>query len=121
MTAEAALIAGSSRRLDQWLWFARIAKSRSFASRLCAAGTVKVNGVAIGKARHAVRIGDTIGVPQGAFQRTVRVLALGVRRGPAAEARQLYEEAAPPMHLSSLSRVWTPLLDDHPSEREAEP
>ena len=98
-----------SRRLDQWLWFARFVKSRSLAARLCAAGAVAVNGIAVTKANHLIRAGDTIAVPQGAFRRTVRVLALGARRGPAAEARGLYEEtsrsAAPLRPRSNLDAV----------------
>jgi len=107
--------APASRRLDQWLWFARLAKSRSLAARLCAAGAVTINGVNIRKANHAVRIGDVIAVPQGPFRRTVRVRALGMRRGPTAEARLLYEETAAPVRLSELAAAWAPLLaDDEP-------
>ena len=101
-----------SRRLDQWLWFARLVKTRSLASRLCAAEAVTVNGATIRKANHTVRIGDTVVVPQGAFRRTVRVLALGLRPGPAAEARSLYEEIAIPVHRSELAPAWEPLLVD---------
>jgi ribosome-associated heat shock protein Hsp15 len=99
-------------RLDQWLWFARLAKSRSLAARLCADGAITLNGVAVGKANQLVRIGDIIGVPQGRWQRTARVVALGVRRGPASEARRLYEEVAPPARLRDLGPEWAPLLAD---------
>ncbi len=102
----------SSRRLDQWLWFARLVKSRSLAGRLCAEGTVSVNQAAVRKPNHSIRIGDIVIVPQGPFRRTVRVLALGTRRGPAIEARQLYEESAAPVRLSEPAPVWTPLLAD---------
>jgi len=112
LSAVDASSAAATRRLDQWLWFARFVKSRSRASRLCAAGAIAVNGVAVRKANHTVRIDDTIAVPQGAFQRTVRVLALGTRRGPAAEARLLYEETAAPMRLRELAPDWTPLLGE---------
>ena len=90
------------RRLDQWLWFARLVKSRSLAARLCASGAVTVNALPARKPNHAVRIGDLILVPQGAYVRSVRVLKLGVRRGPAAEAQQLYEATAAPIRLSEL-------------------
>jgi ribosome-associated heat shock protein Hsp15 len=103
----------SRRRLDQWLWFARFAKSRSLAARLCAAGAVAVNGTAVQAASHAVHIGDIIVVPQGPYCRTVRVLALGLRRGPAAEARDLYEESNGPVRRSEPA--WTPLLGDEDS------
>jgi ribosome-associated heat shock protein Hsp15 len=108
----AAVPARASRRLDQWLWFARIVKSRSLAARLCAAGGVIVNGATVEKANHLLRIGDTIAVPQGGYRRTVRVLGLGARRGPAAEARLLYEEAASAVRLSEPAPSWTPLLSD---------
>ena len=100
------------RRLDQWLWFARFVKSRSLAARLCAAGSIMVNGSAVHAASHMVGIGDTIAVPQGRYCRTVRVRALGVRRGPAAEARALYEENDAPARLSQSAPAWVPLLGD---------
>jgi len=108
--------ASASRRLDQWLWFARFVRSRSLAARLCTAGAVTVNGLPVSKANHVIRIGDVITLPQGAFCRTVRVLALGWRRGPAAEARSLYEETVAPVHRSEPEPAWTPLLvgDDEP-------
>lgn len=101
----------ASRRLDQWLWFARFARSRSLAARLCAAGAVAVNGALVAKANHAVRPGDTVTVPQGPWQRTVRVVALGDRRGPAGEARALFEETAA-IRRAELLPQWEPLLAD---------
>jgi ribosome-associated heat shock protein Hsp15 len=98
-------------RLDQWLWFARLAKSRSLAARLCAAGAVAINGSTVIKPNQAVRIGDFVVVPQGDVQRTVQVLALGIRRGPAAEARTLYHETAA-VRLRDAAPDWVPLLDD---------
>ena len=98
----------TSRRLDQWLWFARFAKSRSLAARWCAAGEVAVNGVAVAKANHAVREGDLVVVSQLDWQRTVRVVGLGVRRGPAAEAQTLFEDVAAPRRAEN--RAWEPLL-----------
>jgi ribosome-associated heat shock protein Hsp15 len=99
-----------SRRLDQWLWFARLVKSRSFAGRLCASEAVTLNGVVVRKPNHMVRIGDAIAAPQGAYRRTVRIVALGWRRGPATEARLLYEETGAPIRLADLTPAWEPLL-----------
>jgi ribosome-associated heat shock protein Hsp15 len=98
------------RRLDQWLWFARLVKSRSRAARLCAAGAVAVNGMTVKKVNHILRAGERVTVQQGAFCRTIRVRGLGERRGPAAEARLLYEEIAPAVHQSEMTPAWTPLL-----------
>lgn len=84
-----------SIRLDKWLWQARFCKSRALASKLCAAGRVRVSGTVVQKAHHMVRIGDVLTFPQGPHIRVVRILALGTRRGPAAEARLLYEDLSP--------------------------
>jgi ribosome-associated heat shock protein Hsp15 len=114
-------MAGAERakgRLDQWLWFARLAKSRSLAARLCAAGAVAVNGSPVKKPNHLIRIGDIVLLPQGGWQHTVRVAALGMRRGPAAEACLLYEKAALSVRLTDLAPVWMPLLGaDEPEDR----
>ena len=103
----------TSRRLDQWLWFARLAKSRSLASRLCTAGVIILNGVVVRKARHLIRIGDIIVVPQGVLSRTIQVKALGSRRGPSSEAQLLYEETAAPAGVLELDPPWRPLLVDN--------
>ncbi len=112
MTAIALAPERAKTRLDQWLWFARLAKSRSLAARLCAAGAVRVNGATVTKPNQTVRVGDLVVVPQGEWQRTVRVLALGIRRGPAAEARTLYQEAGAAARLNDPAPDWVPLLDE---------
>ncbi len=111
MTAIAIAPERAKTRLDQWLWFARLAKSRSVAARLCAAGAIAINGAMVTKPNQTVRVGDFVVVPQGGVQRTVRVLALGVRRGPSSEARALYQETAA-ARLSDLAPIWVPLLDE---------
>lgn len=99
----------TSRRLDQWLWFARFAKSRSLAARLCAESAITVNGVVVIRANHAVKPGDVVTLPQGPWQRTVEVLALGARRGPAGEARTLFRETVSVRRVE-LTPAWEPLL-----------
>jgi ribosome-associated heat shock protein Hsp15 len=101
----------ASRRLDQWLWFARFAKSRSLAARLCIEGAIIVNGAAVAKANHGVKPGDVVTLPQGPWQRTVQVLAIGTRRGPAVEAQTLFRETAS-VRRANLQPAWEPLLAD---------
>jgi ribosome-associated heat shock protein Hsp15 len=84
-------------RLDKWLWHARFCKSRTLAAKLAAAGRVRVSGTLVFKAHHTVKPGDVLTFPLGPHIRTVKVLALGERRGPAPEARLLYEDLAPPL------------------------
>jgi ribosome-associated heat shock protein Hsp15 len=82
-------------RLDKWLWQARFFKSRAAATRLCAAGRVRIDGRPVAKAHQPVKPGDVLTFPQGRAIRVVRVVGLDVRRGPAAEARTLYEDLSP--------------------------
>jgi ribosome-associated heat shock protein Hsp15 len=86
----------SDLRLDKWLWFARFTKSRSLATKLVSDGKMRVNGVPTQKAHYAVKIGDVLTFALGPHIRVIRIAALGVRRGPAPEARLLYEDLDPP-------------------------
>jgi ribosome-associated heat shock protein Hsp15 len=100
----------STLRLDLWIWYARLAKTRSLAARLCAGGLVVLNGRVVAKPNQKVRPGDVVTLPQGRMRREVAVLALGARRGPAAEARALYAERRPPEPLAPVKPEWEPLL-----------
>lgn len=84
-------------RLDKWLWFARFVKSRSLATKLVAEGNMRVNGAPTQKAHLAVKPGDVLTFALGAHIRVIRIAALGARRGPAPEARLLYEDLDPPV------------------------
>lgn len=79
-------------RVDKWLWQARFVKSRSLAAALVTGAHVRLNGAKIAKPAHAVGPGDVLTFPQGDRIRIVRLVALGARRGPAAEAQGLYED-----------------------------
>ena len=97
-------------RLDKFLWFARFARTRSAAARLCLDGRVKIGGVAATKPHQPVRIGDWLTVDYGAVTRRVRIRALGERRGDGVMARRLYDEPAPPLRVEIAE--WEPLLED---------
>jgi len=84
----------SASRLDKWLWHARFFKTRGLAQKACEAGRIRVNGQRITKAHRSVGPGDVLTFVQGRIVRIVRVLAVAERRGPAPEARRLYEEIA---------------------------
>lgn len=82
---------GARIRLDKWLWQARFFKARTRAAQEIAAGHVRVNGTRITKPAQAVGPGDVLTFVQGAQLRVVRILAPGLRRGPAPEAQALYQ------------------------------
>ncbi|KPQ16529.1 MAG: ribosome-associated heat shock protein Hsp15 HslR [Rhodobacteraceae bacterium HLUCCO18] len=83
-------------RLDRWLWHARFFKTRSLAARIVSGGGVRVNGVRTAKPAAAVGPGDVLTFAQARAIRVVRIAALGTRRGPAAEAQDLYDDLDPP-------------------------
>jgi ribosome-associated heat shock protein Hsp15 len=78
-------------RLDKWLWAARFFKTRSLAQQAIAAGRVKLNDARV-KAAHELKPGDAVAVRVGELEWRVEVKALSDRRGPAEEARKLYQE-----------------------------
>lgn len=83
-------------RLDKWLWYARFHKSRTLAAAVCAGGRIRLNGTPVTRAHQMVRPGDVLTFPYGNEIRIIRIVALGERRGPAVEARTLYEDVATP-------------------------
>lgn len=93
-------------RLDVWLWRARLFKSRARATAFCVEDGLRINRIKTGKAHHLVRPGDVLTFALGAQVRVLRVVSLGTRRGPAAEARTLYEE----LNSSRLAALHDPAL-----------
>jgi len=79
-------------RLDKWLWAARFFKTRSRAQQAVASGRIKVNGERAKPARE-LRVGDGVSVKRESFDWSVTVKHLSEKRGPAEEARKLYEES----------------------------
>jgi ribosome-associated heat shock protein Hsp15 len=78
-------------RLDKWLWAARFFKTRSLAQKAIEAGRVKLNEVRV-KPAHALRVSDLVSVRVGELDWHVQVRQLAEKRGPAEQARKLYEE-----------------------------
>jgi len=83
-------------RIDKWLWQARFFKTRTLASKIVQGGKVRVDGTPISKPSRTVGVGNVLTFAQGDAIRVVRICALGERRGPAPEARALYEDLSPP-------------------------
>ena len=89
--------AGQARqRIDKWLFFARLRKSRSLAAKSVESGDVSINGVSIRQPSHAVRAGDVVVLSLDRHDMVVKVLQPGERRGPYEEARLLYSDMTPP-------------------------
>jgi ribosome-associated heat shock protein Hsp15 len=81
-----------SLRLDKFLWFARIVKTRGLAQQLAEEGRLRISGRLVERAHCPVRVGDVLSFAQRGQVRVLKVETLPTRRGPPAEARTLYSE-----------------------------
>ncbi|MBA3039990.1 MAG: RNA-binding S4 domain-containing protein [Alphaproteobacteria bacterium] len=87
---------GSRQRIDKWLFFARVSKSRSLAQERVAGGHVRINGQIVRQSSHLIGPGDRIEVALQKRDIVLLVVKAGERRGPYEEARLLYQDMTPP-------------------------
>lgn len=83
-------------RIDKWLWFARVVKTRTLAHKLAVSGRVRINREKNDNAARPVKVGDVLTITFDSGVRILRITGIGARRGPAPEARLLYEDLSPP-------------------------
>jgi ribosome-associated heat shock protein Hsp15 len=79
-------------RIDRFLFFIRVVRSRTLAQSIIEGGHVRVDGKRTEKSSEEVRAGSIVALPLHDRVRVFRVLALPLRRGPSSEARACYEE-----------------------------
>ena len=80
------------QRIDKWLWFARVVRTRSAAARLVSDGHVRLNGQRVEGPAKGVGPGDVLTIALERQVRVVRVVATGLRREGFPQARQLFED-----------------------------
>ena len=90
------MTAAGRQRIDKWLFFSRAVKSRSLAAKLAVAGRVRINRDKAAQASDLVKPGDVLTITLDRTIHVWKVVDVGVRRGPAEEARKLYEDMSPP-------------------------
>jgi ribosome-associated heat shock protein Hsp15 len=78
-------------RIDKWLWHARFYRTRALAQSAADSGLIRLNGARIEKSSATIAPGDVLTLPRGPGVMAVRVTGLAARRGPADDARALYE------------------------------
>ena len=86
------MVHGHGLRLDKWLWFARLTKTRGDAQRLCESRHLRLDGRVIDRPSALVRAGSVVSFPKHDEVVVVRVEGLAERRGPFVEARELYTD-----------------------------
>lgn len=95
MAANASAVPDEALRIDVWLWRARLAKTRAQAAAKADQGLIRLRrdgrDSRIDKASRPIRPGDELTFAIGGRVVALRVLGLGVRRGPAAEAQLMFE------------------------------
>ncbi|MGM4982875.1 MULTISPECIES: RNA-binding S4 domain-containing protein [Rhizobium] len=96
MKDEGQTFSGSRQRIDKWLFFARMVKSRSLAQVYVQNGSVRVNGERVVQPSYGIKAGDRIELSLERRDLVLVVRAPGERRGPFEEAKLLYEDLTPP-------------------------
>jgi ribosome-associated heat shock protein Hsp15 len=89
------MVGEGRQRVDKWLFFSRAVKSRSLAAKIVVAGRVRINRDKAAQASDTVKPGDVLTVTLEGRILVWKVLSCGTRRGPADEARLLYEDMSP--------------------------
>lgn len=77
-------------RIDKLLWYLRLAKTRTIAQAMAGEGHIRLNGRRIDRSHQKVTAGDVLTLVQGESVRTIELLTLPNRRGPAPEAQSCY-------------------------------
>lgn len=106
---------GAGQRIDKWLFFTRLTKTRSLAQAIVQSGAVRVNREKTDQPSKTVRPGDVLTLSLHGRVRVVRVQGAGARRGPPSEAALLYEDLSPPAEARPPE---TPIAEPRPGPRE---
>ena len=102
------------QRVDKWLWFSRLVKTRTLASELVSTGKLRINKLKVSKPSHTVQAGDVLTFTHYGRLRVIKIAAIGARRGPAPEAQALYEDLSPP-----VEKTGEEAQNNDPGQRES--
>lgn len=105
------MAAAGRQRLDKWLFFSRVVKSRSLAAKLAVSGRVRINRDKASQASDLVKAGDVLTITLERRILVWKVLDTGTRRGPAPEARTLYEDLSPAPSQAEIPDAQAPLRE----------
>jgi ribosome-associated heat shock protein Hsp15 len=101
-------------RLDKWLFFTRLMKSRSEAAELCESRHLRLDGRVVDRAHTVVRAGQVLSFPKAGSIYAVKALSMPQRRGPAPEAQAHYQLLAQsrvePIEARDASGYGSPIL-----------
>ncbi len=84
------------QRLDKWLCFSRLVKTRTLAAHLVEQGYVRVDGKRVEQPAKLVGEGNILTIALERKVLVVEIIGCAERRGPYLEASQLYRSLAEP-------------------------
>ena len=105
MTQQSPPATSAPMRADKWLWHARFFKTRTLATRFVGNGNLRINATKQTRASAQLRVGDVLVFGLNDHIRTIEVVALSSRRGPAPEAQTLYIDRDPPRPKTAEEKI----------------
>ncbi|MDC1428743.1 RNA-binding S4 domain-containing protein [Emcibacteraceae bacterium] len=95
----------STQRIDVWLWYGRFYKTRSLATKMVRGGKVRLNGKVCKKTSTPVSAEDVLIFSRADDLLIVKIRAFALRRGPASDAQNLYEDLTPVLEKRETKEV----------------
>jgi ribosome-associated heat shock protein Hsp15 len=82
-------------RLDLYLFYIRIFKSRNLATKFIISNRLRISGQVTQKPHKLISIGDVLSLPIHDYVKILKVVDIPKRRGPFSEALNYYEDITP--------------------------
>ena len=82
-------------RLDLYLFYIRIFKSRNLATKFIISNRLRISGQVTQKPHKLISIGDVLSLPIQDYVKIFKVVDIPKRRGPFSEALNYYEDITP--------------------------
>ena len=82
-------------RLDLYLFYIRIFKSRNLATKYVISNRLRISGQVTQKPHKLISIGDVLSLPIQDYVKILKVVDIPKRRGPFSEALNYYEDITP--------------------------
>ncbi len=82
-------------RLDLYLFYIRIFKSRNSATKFIISNRLRISGQVTQKPHKLISIGDVLSLPIQDYVKIFKVVDIPKRRGPFSEALNYYEDITP--------------------------
>ena len=82
-------------RLDLYLFYIRIFKSRNLATKFIISNRLRLSGQVTQKPHKLISIGDVLSLPIQDYVKILKVVDIPKRRGPFSEALNYYEDITP--------------------------